>query len=621
MHRKILIFFCFILVLPVYFATSYTTIKGNFQENDTERWEQLASENFTDGNYTEAARYYNKLAFNFWENNQLEKAANNFLSSIEANEKIGNQNAVKHIYNNLGQIYFDKGLYQKSEEYFLLNLEISREQDRRYDIASGLINLANVRNERENYYETIDALQEAEEIAREINDMTLLRTCYAMLAQAYERIDEDSKSKEYFDLYYALERKRQEEQMERTREEASEKVSQAETQTERAEAERELTQEELSEREEDLQTTRKTLDEVEEISRERQLQIDLLNKEKLLQEEQLKRQQVVRNGLIIFGILLAIVATLILYSYFQKKKANRLLSVRNKEISKQRDEIAEKNKELQKTYFQIKKQNQNINSSIAYAQRIQEAMLSDAKSLKKHLPESFIYYKPRDIVSGDFYWFSEVTLTDSKNTKKPHTTQKALAIACVDCTGHGVPGAFMSMIGINLLENITSKGVESAGKILEELHTSIRYSLRQHNNDNRDGMELSICIINEDNKVVEYAGAKSPLYYIHDGKSHFIKGDPAPIGGMQPEPRREFTNHKIDVISPTTFYMFTDGYTDQFGGPKGYKFSTRKLRTILKENSIANLEQQKEVLNKYFISWKGDKYKQLDDILVMGFTI
>ncbi len=621
MYRRALILFCFIIVLPVCFATTHTTIKGNFLENNTEKWEQLASENFTDGNYTEAARYYNKLAFYFWENNQLEKAANNFLSSIEANEKIGNKNAVKHIYNNLGQIYFDKGLFQKSEEYFLLNLEISREQGRRYDIASGLINLSNVRNELEKYHETIDALQEAEAIAREINDMTLLRTCYAMLAQAYERIDEESKSKEYFDLYYALERKLQEEQMERTREEASERVSQAETQTERAEAERELTQEELSEREETLQITRKTLGEVEEISRERQLQIDLLNKESLLQEEQLRRQQAFRNGLIIFGILIAVVATLILHSYFQKKKANRMLSIRNEEIIKQRDEIAEKNKELQKTYFQIKKQNQNINSSIAYAQRIQEAMLSDAKNLEKHLPESFIYYKPRDIVSGDFYWFSEVELTNSKNSKNSNNTEKGLVIACVDCTGHGVPGAFMSMIGINLLENITSKGVESAGKILEELHTSIRHSLRQHNNDNRDGMELSICVISKENKVLEYAGAKSPLFYIHDGKSHFIKGDPAPIGGIQPEPKREFTNHKVDVISPTTFYLFTDGYADQFGGTNGYKFSTRELRNILTENSITNLQQQKEILDKNFISWKDDKYKQLDDILVMGFTI
>ncbi len=618
MFKKALVIFVLLLGLPSCIGIMVILSNGNFQGSDPEVWNQHATESYNQGNYAEAARFYNKRAFYFWENNKLDEAADSFISSVKANEKIGNQNAVMHIYNNLGQIYFDKGLYERSEDYFLQNLAISREQDRRHNIASGLINIANVRNELGDYDAAIDALQEAEAIAREVNDMTLLRNSYAMLAQAHERIGEDSKSKGYFDLYYALERKLQEEQMQRSQKEAKQRISHAETKAKRAETEKELTREELGESEKTLQITRQTLDEVEEVSRERQLQINLLNKEKQLQDEQLKRQQAVRNGLIIFGILLAIVAALILHNYLQKKKANRLLSKSNQEISEQNDEIAKKNKELQKTYFQIKKQNKNISASIAYAQRIQQAMLSNDQNLKKHLPESFIYYKPRDIVSGDFYWFSEVELTDLNSSKK---TGKGLVIACVDCTGHGVPGAFMSMIGINLLENITSKGVETAGKILEELHTSIRKSLRQHKNDNRDGMELSVCVIREEQKVLEYAGAKSPLFYINNDGSHFIKGDPAPIGGIQPEPKREFTNHRINVISPTTFYLFTDGYADQFGGPNGYKFSTRKLRNLLMENSIDRLDQQKDVLDKNFISWKNKKHKQLDDVLVMGFTI
>lgn len=619
MIRKILRLYLIFSGLSVFTVTFSDSEVAAINGNDPAKWEQLAAENFSGGNYSEAARFYNKLAFYYWENNLLEEAAANFISSVESNEKIGNKNAIKHIYGNLGQIFFDKGDYQKSEHYFTLYLDISRQQSRQYDIASGLINLANVKNEKNDYKGSIAALEEAESIARQINEMTLLRTSCAMLAQAYERIGKESKSKEYFDIFYALERYIQREQMEKTRREASERVSLAETKVEKVEEEKRLTQEELTEREKDLQITRKTLGEVEQISRERQLQIDLLNKERLLQEEKLKRQRAVRNGLLILGLLLIIVAALILYNYLEKKKANRLLSKRNEEILKQRDEIAQKNKELKKIYFQIKKQNQNISSSIAYAQRIQKAMLPDEENLKKYLPESFIFYKPRDVVSGDFYWFSKVQITGSnRSNKKP---EKGLVIACVDCTGHGVPGAFMSMIGINLLENITSKGVVSAAQILEELHTAIRHSLRQHKNDNRDGMELSICLLKENNKMLEYAGARAPLFYIHNGKYRFIKGDPAPIGGIQPELKRKFTNHKVDITSPTSFYLFTDGYADQFGGPYGYKFSTRKLRNLLSENSIEKLEQQKDLLDKQFEAWKNEKYKQLDDILVMGFKI
>ncbi len=601
------------------FSSFSVIVSGNLVEEGPHTWKELADKNFTDGNYNDAGRFYNKLAFYYWENNNLEEAADNFLSSVEANKIIGNTNAVKHIYNNLGQIYFDLGDYKKSLDYFSLNLEISRQQDRRYDIASGLINMANVKNELDDFGASVDVLEEAESIAREINDMILLRTSYAMLAQAYERIGQGSESKKYFDLFYALERHLQQEQMEQTRKEASEQVARAETKAQAAEVEKQLTREELSEREKALQITRKTLDEVEEISRERQLQIDLLYKERLLQEEQLRRQRAVRNGLIIFGFLILAVAALILYNFIQKKKANRLLSMQNEEISKQRDEIAQKNIELQKTYFKIKKQNQNISDSIAYAQRIQEAMLPGEESLNKYIPDSFILYKPRDVVSGDFYWFAEVNIiaegSDGKNT------EKGFVIACVDCTGHGVPGAFMSMIGINLLENITSKGVESAGKVLEEMHTSIRNSLRQHKNDNRDGMELSICLLNENKKVLEFAGAKAPMFYIQNGKSHFVKGDPTPIGGMQPEPKREFTNHKIDLSSPITVYLFTDGYADQFGGPKGYKFSTRKLRDLLIKNADKTICKQKEKLDQQYDKWKDNNYKQLDDILVMGFRL
>jgi len=327
-------------------------------------------------------------------------------------------------------------------------------------------------------------------------------------------------------------------------------------------------------------------------------------------------------------------------SYRQQQAANKKLEEQNVEIARQRDDIKSKSAELEDALDLITLQAQNITKSINYAQGIQEALLPKIEDLHNYISDSFILFLPRDIVSGDYYWYREIDSKASvykalnifekmKMKAQDKVDEKAGAngedkdfiISAVDCTGHGVPGAFMSMIGYNLLDEIVDRGISRADLILDELHKGVRRTLKQDVTENRDGMDMAICVIRKKENIVEYAGAKNPVLYIQDGEVFTIKGDKTPIGGLQTEDQRKFTKHEIKVDRPTSFYIFSDGYIDQFGGPEGRKFLIKNFRDLLLAYYDEPMEKQKEVLRKAMEDWKGNKFKQIDDILVIGFKI
>ncbi len=261
----------------------------------------------------------------------------------------------------------------------------------------------------------------------------------------------------------------------------------------------------------------------------------------------------------------------------------------------------------------ISRVSQKVQASINYGKRIQEAILPQRSIIRRSIPDSFILFRPRDIVSGDFFWFLE---------RKGKTY-----IAAVDCTGHGVPGAFMSMIGNDLLNEIVNLlGVEEPDKILNALHIRIRRALKQDKNDNRDGMDLALCVIDHNRHVLQFAGAKNPLvYYDHiDGQMHMIKGDKMPIGGSQKEEAREFTLHELPLGEQMkSFYIFSDGYQDQFGGrnedhPNGQKFMLRRLKETFLEMKDVPMRQQRDILTAKLDDWMAGE-PQIDDVLVIGF--
>ena len=277
-------------------------------------------------------------------------------------------------------------------------------------------------------------------------------------------------------------------------------------------------------------------------------------------------------------------------------------------IMKQGDKIAEQKVKMKKQRDLVTEQKTKITNSIIYAKRIQSAVLPPNKFVQHLLSEHFILYKPKDIVSGDFYWIKQ--------------NEKKTLIAAADCTGHGVPGALMSMLGITFLNEITNKKPNlSAGEILNELRVHIISSLRQTGKvgESRDGMDIALCIIDKDNKIIEYAGANNPLYLIRDNELITYKADRMPIG-MHRKAKDTFTNHSIDLKKDDRIYIFSDGYVDQFGGDDGRKYLSKNFKQILLDNHQKSFSEQKRILEDNFESWKGNR-KQLDDLLVIGFKI
>ncbi|MBN8697444.1 MAG: SpoIIE family protein phosphatase [Bacteroidetes bacterium] len=271
------------------------------------------------------------------------------------------------------------------------------------------------------------------------------------------------------------------------------------------------------------------------------------------------------------------------------KRENKILE---EKVEERTQELAQKNKD--------------ITSSIQYAKRIQLAILPPLEQIYKHFPESFVVYKPKDIVSGDFYWFGV------KNGKK--------IIATVDCTGHGVPGAFMSMIGHNLLNQIISEnGITEPDLILNALHQGVQAALKQGTNvvDTSDGMDVALCSIDTQTNEVKYAGAYRPLYIVNGQEFKKIDADKNPIGGSQLDPDRKFTCHTIQLKRGDTLYMSSDGYADQFGGEKGKKFMVKRFNELLLSIQDKNMQTQANELEETFNQWKGS-YQQVDDILVIG---
>ncbi len=283
---------------------------------------------------------------------------------------------------------------------------------------------------------------------------------------------------------------------------------------------------------------------------------------------------------------------------------------RTHELREEKEKVESVNKEINAQKSVIEAKNRDITDSIQYAKNIQEAILPQLDIISQEFPNSFILYMPKDIVSGDFYWFAK-----RKNKK---------FIATADCTGHGVPGAFMSIIGNTLLNEIVSdKEILEPGEILNELHAGIKNALKQSNaeGERRDGMDIALCAIEENSNILEYAGANRPMWIFRGGKAdamEVIKPNKSPIGGLETEDKRRFTNNRVELGKGDMIYLSTDGYADQFGGKAGKKMMVKNFQKLLTEILHLPHAEQKEILRRHFIDWKGDQ-DQVDDVLVIGF--
>jgi serine phosphatase RsbU (regulator of sigma subunit) len=260
--------------------------------------------------------------------------------------------------------------------------------------------------------------------------------------------------------------------------------------------------------------------------------------------------------------------------------------------------------ELQKV--ELVQKDKNLMDSLIYAQRIQEALLPSENYFRKHFEDSFILFKPKDIVSGDFYWIGE------KNDK--------IFVVAADCTGHGVPGALMSMIGLNLIETtINEDNIEIPSRILDVMNKGLEKTFSREKNIGtiiRDGMDIGLCVIDRRRRKVVYAGAFFPLYLIRNDSLIEISADKIIIG-MNPD-RLQYTDHEIDLLDDDIFYIFSDGYVDQFGGSENKKFMYRRFRYLLMTIHSFPVNDQKAILEENIRTWMGS-HEQVDDMMVIGF--
>lgn len=361
----------------------------------------------------------------------------------------------------------------------------------------------------------------------------------------------------------------------------------------------------------------------------REKEQELIAKQKdAVQQAKLERQRMFTGFTAIALVLTILLASVIFYYYREKQKTNLVLTIQKNEIEKQKQEIENQRDIATRQRDQIADQQKLITDSIRYASRIQSAVFPREQVIGKLLKEHFIFYKPKNIVSGDFYWVSE--LHDGR-----------LVVATADCTGHGVPGAFMSMLSITLLKELTATAHNvAAGDILYKLRSLIISSLNQTGNegDSVDGLDLSLAIIDKKTSILEYAGAFMPimicrkksdeakqLEYFDDRVMsdsydlYEIKADKMPISyyviGEKP-----FTTHKVTLLDTDTIYMMTDGYCDQFGGEKNHKFLLANFKKLLINLQHMTLLEQKKVLSQTLDTYMGNQ-KQVDDILILGFKI
>lgn len=276
---------------------------------------------------------------------------------------------------------------------------------------------------------------------------------------------------------------------------------------------------------------------------------------------------------------------------------------------REKETIAVMHQELKVAYNEIEENNKSMMDSINYAKLIQEAMLPEKAVLTNYFPNSLIIYRPKDVVSGDFYWFVE--------------REKKLYIAVADCTGHGVPGSLMSMIGYSLLNEIVNvKKIRQPAEILNKLNRGIRRTLKQDKTGNQrcDGMDIALCAIDREKQEIEFAGANRHLIFFRDKELEMTKGNKVGIGGLHDEAAISFTNHKVAYDDGDIMYLCTDGYADQFGGTKGKRMMTRNMIKILEKSLSFGVGEQEQLLNHWLDKWQGN-YEQTDDILLIGIQL
>jgi serine phosphatase RsbU (regulator of sigma subunit) len=560
-----------------------------------------------------ASDFLNQIAVIYWNHNYFEVSTDYYLKSLKLNEKLGNENGIAGINSNLGMIYADMGQYQKSVDHLTKAVATRRTEKNtvtgRENLFNALLNLSSSLKQLGKYNEAIKYLEEALSYAQEINNLEKIAVFYMQLAEVNESAGNIAESKKYAEKYLTFYNQLKEQQLKKSSMALeNEKLRAGQIELENKLKELELQEKTVELKKKEIQVKRfsSDIDSLANTLSKTQLAAKVLKEQADRERAERQRNTVVLVSILIFVLLVAII---LFYAFHQKRKANILLEAKNKKILAQQEEIIQQRDSLDASNKELDRKNHQIMESINYAKLIQTAMLQPEKTLDTYVPESFILLKPKNVVSGDFYWY----------TKK----QNKLIIAVVDCTGHGVPGAFMSMIGYNILNQIViNDNITEPHIILHELNEGVISALNQKHTGNDDGMDAAIFVIDNKKKTLCFSGAQNSLIIINNGNLEEIEGDDLAIGGTQHRIDHKFTKKEIKLSGSNSIYSFSDGYPDQFGGEKNKKFMNTRLRQLLLDIQDKSMNEQKVILEDNIEQWKNEsKAKQTDDILILGIHV
>lgn len=539
-------------------------------------------------------------------------------------EKSGKQKNIAHFKNNIGEIYLKLNRYSEALNYFKQSLEISRKIDFKLLIAITTSNIAEIKSINGNLAESDKLYEEAILIFVQLGDKYYLARTFVNAAQVALNRKKIKKAKVNLEKGFTIALNLGATDIKRDYHFVSSKIDSIEgnylsslTNYKRYIVLRDsLTNKE--------NTKKITQLEMQYDFDKKQREQELLQAQKeALYHEQHKRNILIRNTLIFGTLLLVLIIILVSRSYYNKKKANVLLCEKNAEIYQQKEEILTQRDEIERNRDALSEKNKHITESITYARRIQRAMLPTCEIFQKHGMDSFVFYKPRDIVSGDFFWFKKI--------------RNYILIAIADCTGHGVPGAFMSMLGITLLNEIVRRSeITQPSHVLDELRQEVKTLLDQtgKKEEQKDGMDLAFVAYDIKKMEVQFSGANNPLYLIKNNtqddckdleptidndKFVQIKADKMPIGIYHKE-KDHFTNHIINVTKGDVLYLLSDGYIDQTGGKKGRKFLAKNFKKLICKIYKKPMYEQYEIIDETFSDWQKEQ-NQVDDVLVFGLKL
>ncbi|MFP4528050.1 MAG: tetratricopeptide repeat protein [Candidatus Kapaibacterium sp.] len=582
----------------------------------------------------------NNIGLLYTDMGRFDDAIEYYMRALRKKEEIGDRMGMSYTLNNIGAIYFKMQNYEKAEESYSRALEIKMETSDRAGIAKCLNNLGLIYIKKDNYEKALEMHSRAYEIATEIGNPRLQSNSASRLGSVYEHMRRYAKALSFYEKALSIEgeggdryllatqlarignlytitkrpakaipyleralRITQEEKYRETEKECCKFLSDAwaasgnyaralEYHKRFSRLNDSLFNEQSSQTIAEMQVKYET--------DKKEKENELLRKSKIINELELDRQSSFIKYLIIIAALTFGLGIVVYNRYRNKRRANQLLSEKNAQIEQANDELNEKN-------IVISEKNRHIMESITYAEKIQKAVVPDESVLRSHFADGFILFRPKDVVSGDFFWM--------------YQSNGFIFAAAVDCTGHGVPGAFMSMIGNTILNQlIKEQNLTDPARILDELHERVREALNQETEGKgtQDGMDLCLCRIDQNSREIVFAGAKRPLWMVNNSEFSEIAGNRLSIGGIRRKDGN-FENKSVNFDPGSIIYLSTDGYPDQANSERK-KFGSRRLKELLSAISAEDMPAQKETLERELESHQGDE-PQRDDITLVGIKL